>query len=183
MSTNNITELVRQDINDWIVNFVEASNEFYGHKFPVCPYARAARLRQESTVCVYESGSIREFIWTSITDNLLSNKYKVILCVLPPRAQWLLKFDRYVAGLNKKIIPHDLYALLGQALGTISKYPGLLNSGPYCVLGVNKLSAVLPAVESLKSAGYYDNWSDQHYKDIVELRQQSHEKYSKKDSD
>jgi hypothetical protein len=168
---------IKKDIADWSINFVESSNEFYENKFPVCPYARKAKLQGESCISIYQGGSVKNFIKTEINNLLDQKKHKVMLLIFPPITKWIPGIHRFVININKKIIPKDFYALAGIAVNTQSSYPGWFNSGPYFIIGVNTLSAVLPAVESLKSVGYYKNWSDKHYKSVVVRRQQMYEKY------
>lgn len=181
MFTNNVTDQVTADIQNWIVTFVEASNEFYGDKLPVCPYARTARLQNESRVHVYQHGSVRRFMEQHINKLKNSTEYSVILMVFPPRTKWYPGIFKFINNLNKKIIPDDLYALGGQAVGTKSKYPGWFNSGEYFVVGVNTLSNVLPAVDQLQTAGYYKDWSAEHYNAVVTRRQEMYCKYKTKD--
>jgi hypothetical protein len=168
---------IKKDIDNWRVNFVEASNEFYDNKFSVCPYAKKAKQQGQSSICVYQNGSVKNFIRTEINNLVLSKKHTVSLLVLPPRAKWIPGIRRYIENINKQIIPLDFYALAGNAVNTQSSYPGLFNSGPYFIIGVNTLSVVLMAAESLKSAGFYKDWSDKHYQSVVIKRQQMYEKY------
>lgn len=175
-----IVQQVEKDIHDWTLNFVEASNEFYGEKFPVCPYARSARLAGESYKVVYTGGNIKQFIKTE-TDKLVADtKHTVMLMVFPPRIKWYPGIHKFIQNLNKTLIPRDYYALGGNAVGTNSAFNGWFNSGEYFVIGVNKLSNVLPAVETLKAAGYYSKWSKEHYNAVVVRRHQMYEKYSKR---
>ena len=69
MYTSELAEQVQQDIVDWSINWVEQPNEFYHMKFPVCPYARQARLQGQTTIKVYQGGSVREFISSQLTED------------------------------------------------------------------------------------------------------------------
>jgi hypothetical protein len=178
---SNIADQVKQDILNWTINWVETPNEFYDNKFSVCPYAKKARLAGETNICVYTSGSFRNFINHTLETLVANKSHRQMLLVLPPRAKYYPGIQKFIVNQNKKLVPNDYFALGGQAIATQSRYPGLFNSGPYFIIGINTLSVVLPAVESLKAAGYYDRWSKQHYKDIVIRRQQLYEQYSKKD--
>ena len=172
MFTNETVEQVKQDINHWIINFVEATNEFYGRNFPVCPYARAARLAGESLVEVYQSGGVRNFIGERGRALMNDPVHTVTLLVFPPIVSHYPGIHQFILKFNRELIANDLFSLGGRAVGTHSSFPGLFNSGEYFVVGINTLSNVLPSSESLKSAGYYDNWSKKHYHDIVERRQE-----------
>lgn len=179
MFTNDILEKVKTDIQSWTVNFVEASNEFYGGKFPVCPYARQARIKGETTYAIYPGGNLKQFIQNSVNLLLENDKLKQMLIVLPPRAKWIFGIDRIIHNINKRIVPLNYFAMKGSANGTTSNYPGI--GGEYQLIGLNTLDKVLEGVEYLKKKGYYKNWSKQHYNDIVVRRQEMYAKYSNKD--
>jgi hypothetical protein len=174
---SNVADLVKQDILDWISNWVEAPNEFHNYKFAVCPYAKKARLAGKSDVRVYISGPVKKFITNTINTLIETKSHEQMLLIFPPRTRYYPNIKKFILNQNERLIPNDLFALSGTAVTTNSKYPGLFNSGPYFIIGINTLSNVLPAVEQLKSAGYYDNWSSEHYNDIVNTRQKMYEKY------
>ena len=178
MFTSNIVQTVKKDIEDWTINFVEASNVFYGGKFPVCPYARQARIKGETTYAIYSGGGVKKFIEESVQKLLQDKKHKQMLIVLPARTKWYFGQKKIIHNLNKKIIPQNYFALDGNAKGTKSNYTGIGNSGEYRIIGVNTLDEVLDAVEYLKKSGYYKDWSKEHYYDIVIRRQEMYEKYS-----
>ena len=67
---------ISNNIESWTVNFVEASNEFYGGKFPVCPYARQARIKGETTYAIYPGGNLKQFIQHSVDQLLADDKLK-----------------------------------------------------------------------------------------------------------
>mgnify|MGYP003643789581 CR=1 FL=1 len=177
MFTSDVLQKVKTDIESWTINFVEASNDFYGGKFPVCPYARQARVKGETTYAIYPGGNFKQFIIESINQLLADNKLKQMLIVMPPRAKWIFGIDRLINNINKRIIPLNYFALKGSANGAKSSYPGL--SGEYQLIGLNTLDKVLEGVEYLEKKGYYKNWSEEHYSDIVIRRQQMHDKYGK----
>ena len=104
-----------------------------------------------------------------------------MLLALPPRVQYYPGIRNYLGKLNSELlIPNDFFALMGSAVTSKSHYPGWLNSGPYCLIGINTLSMVLPAVKTLRDTGYYDNWSQEYYDAIVVKRQTMYNKYFKR---
>ncbi len=105
MFTSDVLQKVKTDIESWTINFVEASNDFYGGKFPVCPYARQARVKGETTYAIYPGGNFKQFIIESINQLLADNKLKQMLIVMPPRAKWIFGIDRLINNINKRIIP------------------------------------------------------------------------------
>ncbi len=181
MYTSSVLQQVKKDLESWTTNFVEASNEFYGGNFPVCPYARQARIKGQTTYALYPGGNIKEFIQNSVNKLIENDEHKQMLIVLPPRAKWTIGMDKMIYNINKRIIPLNYFALKGSANGSKSSYPGLLNKGEYQLIGLNTLDKVLEGVEWLKQKGYYKNWSEQHYNDIVVRRQRMYDKYGKQD--
>lgn len=180
MFTNNVIEQVQKDIDHWVKTFVEESNEFYDNRFPVCPYARSARLANESTVQVYDGSGVKKFISEKQQWLIDHDQYFVMLMIFPTRVGYYPGIKKFIKETWKSTVPEDYFSLGGFANHTKCAFPGLLNNGEYYVIGMNKLSKVLPAVEILKKKGYYDYWSAEHHKDIVEIRQQAYEKYKDK---
>jgi len=165
---------IEQDIWQWITEYIEVNHEFYAHKFPPCPYARGARLKGSLDVVAWTSGNTRIFINTQTADLLLSDK-TVRVMVFPPSLRWNWLTRWHIANLNKTMIPQDYYIQYGGAVGTTSRYPGL--PGAYVIVIINQLSDVLAGHTALKSTPYYRNWSNTHYHNVVERRQDMYNRY------
>lgn len=175
-----VIDQVGKDIDNFILNFVEASNiEGYSDKFPVCPYAKKARLDGESLVNIYSGGSVENFVVDNLSLLCDSSKYKVMLQIFPPRVRIFSNIDKIVNETNKWTIPKDYFSLLGRTPNIYSSYPGIFNSGEYLVIGTNKLSRVLPAVDKLSEMGYYDapTWTDHHLNAVVHNRLRQYNLY------
>lgn len=175
------TELVKQDIWDWITQYVEVDNEFYNYKFPPCPYAKSARLKGLVTVEAYQSGDVKDFINSTLQEHTTKKQHQVCVMALPPQTRWRWGLKKYINSLNKDLIPNDYFIQFGFAVKTQSRYSGFFNSGPYFIVIINKLSDVLSGHESLLKTDYYKNWAYYHYYDVAERRQKLYQKYSKKD--
>lgn len=179
MYTNELAAAVQTDIDAWTRLWVEQPNEFYHDRFPVCPYAQQARLAGKTGTIVYTGGGIRKFIQRNLSRLVAGRAYQQVLLVMPPRARFVPGIRQWVQDQNDWLIPADLFAMSGRAVTTQSRYPGWFNSGAYYIVGVNTLSEVLPAVDKLQAAGYYQDWSEQHYQDIVVRRQHLVDQHSK----
>lgn len=177
MFTNNLVLQVQQDIVDWTVNWVEQPNEFYNNKFPVCPYAQQARLSGHTRIQAYPGGPVRQFVLEQLKLLANTHSHQQLLIVLPPRARFIPGITAWIRDQNSWLIAEDLFVLPGRAVTTRSRYPGWFNSGAYFIVGVNTLSQVLPAVDKLQAAGYYQDWSAQHYTDVVVRRQQLYQQH------
>lgn len=173
ISTNDI----KQDIQNWLVNYIEENHKFYDYKFPPCPFARSARLRGLIDIKIYESGGIRDFIRTHLKELIDDSEHEICLMVFPPYVKWLFYIKWFIFNLNKKIVKLDYYAQFGTALKTESKYPGILIGNPYFIVIVNKLSDVLRGQQALEKTDYYKPWANHHYEAVVVRRQQIYEKF------
>ena len=66
-------QTIEQDVWEWIQNYIEVNHKFYNHKFPPCPYAKAARLAGLLDVSAYTSGAAIDFVYEQV-DDLIANK-------------------------------------------------------------------------------------------------------------
>jgi len=174
---NDLKLKIENDIWDWIKNYIEVDNKFYDYKFPVCPYAKAARQKGVVTVKAWTTGSIKEFITHSVRELVADPIYDFVVLTMPPRARWTWGIKRLVESLNAETISQDYFAQYGVAVKTKSLYPGLFNSGKYFVLVVNRLGPVLEAHKSLLKTDYYKPWSKKHYAAVVTRREDLVDKY------
>ena len=181
---NELKALIEEDIWTWIKEYVEINHEFYGYKFPPCPYARAARLKGAIDLVAYERGDVKEFIRTHL-QSLLDQPDKKITqraLILPPRTQWKFGLTKFLNNLNIEIIPQNYYMQFGRAIKTQSQYPGFFNSGPYFIILINVLTEVLDGHKALLSTDYYKPWSKEHYDAVVGRRQEMYRKYGKEEN-
>ena len=172
-----IKSQVEKDIWKWIKDYIEIPNKFYDYKFPVCPYAKAARLKGIVTVKAWSQGSIKEFITQGVHELVADPDHEIVVLAMPPRAKWTWGIKKLVEKLNAEIISQDYFVQHGIAVKTKSLYPGLFNSGKYFVVLVNRLGPVLEAHQSLLKTDYYRPWSKKHYTAVVTRRQKLYDKY------
>jgi hypothetical protein len=163
----NIT--IQKDICTWITEFVEVNHKFYNYKFPPCPYAKSARLKNLVDVQAYEQNPIT-FTLDQIDNLLQHKKFNVRVLVYPYYMRWNYLLRWKIDKLNQTLIKDDYYAQYGAAISTKSQYPGLFKNKPYFIIIINKLSDVLAAQESLDKTDYYQNWTPQHYHNVVVKR-------------
>jgi len=166
-----IIDLVGNDIWDWIKNYIEAKHEFYDYKFPICPYAKSARLEGIFDIKVFSSGNVKKFINDNIIGLTKDTKYTMRGLVMPPRTRWNFGVKRLINKLNNKLISQGYYIQFGTAKMTNSKYPGFFNKGPYFVLLINKIDRILDGHKQLLKTDYYKDWPKEHYDAIVVRRQ------------
>jgi hypothetical protein len=168
-TSNMLAQQVTADIWAWIKNFVEQNHRFYDHRFPPCPYARAARL--QGLVDVHAcTGNAYKWTHTQI-DNLVANKqYHVRVLAFPYWQRWNYLLRWSITRRNSSLVRSDYYAQFGAAVSTHSVYPGVFRGRPYFVVIINKVSDVVQAQASLARTDYYQNWTEQHYHNVVVKR-------------
>lgn len=174
-----IYEEINQDIWNWFDEFVTVPNEFYQNKFPPCPYARAALMKETVDVAVWESGDVRLFIRQNAIDMRDSPKLTTRVMAFPPRTQYAWGISEFVETLNAEMIPDNIFLNTGIAKTTISRYPGS-SGNPYFIVVANSLDAVLKGANSLRKSDYYKDWPASHYAIVVERRARLAQRYQKK---
>ena len=169
---------IDQDIWNWFDEFVTRPNEFYGNKFPPCPYARAALIAETVDVCIWNSGDVRLFIRENSEAMRDSPKLTTRVMVFPPRVQFTWGISEFVETLNTELIPDDIFLNTGVAKTSVSRYE---NSGgkPYFIVVANILDPVLKGAHSLKKSDYYEDWPKSHYDLVVERREKLAGRYKK----
>jgi len=175
-----IKDQIEDEIRNWIINYIEVNHKFYNYKFPPCPYARAARLKGQLDITVYESGSVLQFIKNQIDQLISLPNLKTRVIVFPPKIKYYFWLPFMIRQINKRIIGLDYYAQYGTAIHTQSAYNGTLKNKPYRIVVVNKLSDVLDGHKALLNTDYYKPWAEHHYDAVVTIREKLYEKYKRK---
>lgn len=178
--TTTLDEQIAADIWVWMREFVSVKNEFYGGKFPPCPFAQKALLQETVDVAVWSAGDVKAFIRDHAV-NMRSKKPNLTTRVMafPPRTQQAWGISDFVESLNRELIPDNLFLNTGIAKTTVSRYPAS-NGNPYFIVVANSLDAVLKGAEWLQKSEYYQDWPKQHYQIVVERRARMAERYGKK---
>jgi hypothetical protein len=170
--------LVCEDIERWLIEYIEIDHKFYNYKFPPCPYAKSARLQGMVVIKAYDGTGFKNFINTAVTQLTTDSTKSVCILAFPSYFKWNFFVKWFVGSLNKTLIPCDYYAQFGTALKTNSKYPGILNGKPYFIVIINQLSSILDGHNSLLKTDYYKPWAKHHYRDVVLRREQAYKKFS-----
>jgi len=160
-------QTVKQDIEDWIVNFVEVPHPALGG-FPPCPYARSARLKNSYDVFI---GSDPYFDLKNRAKYGMGNK-EVVVYVYDP-LEW----------------PHDLFStsldhanrdfLLAADLLTLEDHPDdvemvngvCMNQGTYALALVQSLSDLNTKAQLIARKGFYDTWPTDYLTALFQHRQ------------
>jgi hypothetical protein len=159
-------EEVKEKLNRWMVEFVEAPNSLLGGWAP-CPYARQARINSEIEVLFIDAEDMFEEVNKNL--GLLDKAAVLVMCfdhtLIDPET-----LERAVASYNELLMRHD-YVILEdhpnkkEVVNEVS-----MNFGECGLLLVQKLSKLNHASKQLRKQGYYKNWPQSHLDYVVEWR-------------
>ena len=169
---------IAADVWTWLRDFVAVKNEFYGAKFPPCPFAQKALLTETVDVAVWQSGDVRQFVRAQSIDMRDTPHLTTRVMAFPPRIQMAWGISEFVESLNAELIPDNLFLNTGVAKTSTSRYPGS-GGNPYFIIVANSLDAVLKGSESLPRTDYYDDWPKTHFEIVVERRERMARRYGK----
>jgi hypothetical protein len=160
-------DTVKQDIEKWIVDFVEVPHPALGGWAP-CPYARKARLDQDYTVRV---GVNPYFDLLNVARDGLGGKSVVILAY-DPNEFFYAQFSSDVRAANQEVlVARDLLAL--------EDHPGdpeivngvTMNQGTYALALIQRLSDLDQKARAMASRGFYATWPEDYLTELFEHRQ------------
>jgi hypothetical protein len=170
---------IEADIWVWMREFVSVKNDFYGAKFPPCPFAQKALLQQTVDVAVWMEGDVKSFIRAQALHMRDTPPLTTRVIAFPPRVQQAWGISEFVESLNRVLIPDNVFLNTGVAKTSVSRYPGS-NGQPYFVVVANSLDAVLKGAELLQKTDYYRDWPKGHYELVVERRERMAHRYGKR---
>ena len=160
-------EEAKQDCIDWIMNFVEQPHEFYDFKFPPCPFAKKVRIDNDLIIESHHQGSLINFTKAQIDVWLESNKTVMVIFSDIKYDTWLNRYRLRL--LNKFLVSNDRFLQFGVVK---------TNGKKYFAIFMNRLSLVLDGSNFLKNKKeYYKDWTESHYKTVVEYRDKVAKKY------
>jgi hypothetical protein len=153
---------VKQDILNWVENFVEQSNPSLNGWSP-CPFARRSRL--ENRLNILEGN----YIFKDVNNLVLSwdDSYDVVVLVYNQDRYTVDELANYVEQLNKTYtISKDILILEDHPDDPEIVNGVSMNQGQYILVLCQRFSKVNLASAELKEQGYYDTWSKEYY-DLV----------------
>lgn len=158
---------VKQDIHDWITNFVEVPHPALGG-WPPCPYARSARLKQSYEVVLGHDP------WLDLQERALNG--------LLNREVWIYVYDpqRWShAVLANSIERANLEFLIDKDIIALEDHPNdvedvngvIMNQGKYALALVQSLSDLNDKARTMAAKGFYDTWPESYLTGLFHHRQ------------
>jgi hypothetical protein len=160
-------ETVKQDIERWIVNFVEVPHPALGG-FPPCPYARSARLKN----------SYQVFLGTDPYYDLKHRarhgmgSSEVIVYAYDP-VEWPNElFASSLDHANKDfLLAADLLALEDHPNDVEIVNGVCMNQGTYALALVQSVSDLDTKAQLMARKGFYDTWPEDYLQALFQHRQ------------
>jgi hypothetical protein len=159
-------EIVKQDIEKWIVDFVEVPHPALGGWAP-CPYARKARLDRDFDVRL-GLAPIHDLV--QISQKGLGGK-SVVIVVYEPSEYSYEEFSKALEIANREfLLPNDLLALEDHP-GDPEIVNGItMNQGTYALALVQSLSDLNEKAQLVARKGFYDTWPEKYLQVLFKHR-------------
>ena len=159
-------ETVKQDIEQWIVDFVEVPHPALDGWSP-CPYARRARLDRDFEVRL-GLAPIHDLIKISKTG--IEGK-GVIAIAYDPDHYTHEEFSSALDIANREfLLPNDLLALEDHPNDPEIVNGIAMNQGTYALALVQSLSDLNEKARLVAKAGFYDTWPEEYLKMLFKHR-------------
>ena len=158
---------VKQDIEQWIVNFVEVPHPALGG-FPPCPYARSARLKNSYEVYI---GSDPYFDLKNRARYGMGNREVIVYAYDP--VEW--PHDLFASSLDQAnqefLLRSDLLALEDHPSDQEIVNGVCMNQGTYALALVQSLSDLNTKAKMMAAKGFYDSWPEEYLQGLFHHRQ------------
>lgn len=159
-------ETVKQDIENWLVNFVEVPHPALGG-FPPCPYARSARLKKSYEVYL---GTDPYYDLKNRARWGMSGREVIIYAYNP--AEWPHSlFSASIDNANREfLLRADILALEDHPADIENVNGVIMNQGQYALILVQSLSDLNAKAAQIASKGFYDSWPEDYLKTLFQHR-------------
>jgi len=157
----------KEYLTAWASDVLSVPHELL-NGMPICPFARRAIL--DNQVKFIRTSDYVTDITTELT--VWDDSVHAMLFVCDDDAE-PVQFAADVLELNAKFLPHDL-VLLEDHVNIEEPFHGIkFNNGKYNIVIVQRLHSINDASRSLERSGYYINWNDALYDEVVRWRFES----------
>lgn len=157
---------VRQEIESWLVNFVEVPHPALGG-LPPCPFARSARLKKSYAVYL---GADPYYDLKNRGRMGMGDK-EVIIYVYDPKEWNYEMFSGSIELVNKEVLlPRDMLALEDHP-DDVEMVNGIcMNQGTYALAMIQSLSKLNDAAKQMASKGFYHSWPEEYLQVLFKNR-------------
>jgi hypothetical protein len=160
-------DIVKQDIERWIIDFVEVKSPALGG-WPPCPYARKARLERDYDVRL---GLMPMHDLVEISRKGLGRK-SVVVIVYEPDDITHDELAWAISTANERfLLPKDLLALEDHPADPEIVNGVTMNHGKYALALVQSLSDLNAKAKIMANKGFYDSWPEEYLEQLFQHRQ------------
>jgi hypothetical protein len=160
-------DTVKQDIENWIVNFVEVPHPALGGWAP-CPYARSARMKKSYDVHV---GVDPYFDLKNRARWGMGNREVIIYAYDPVEWPYAL-FSDSLKNANREHLLHNNILALEDHPSNVEMVNGMcMNQGKYALALVQSLSDLNTKAKLIAQKGFYHNWPEEYLAGLFEHRE------------
>ena len=153
------------EIKKWVEEFVSVKNETL-NKIP-CPFAKQALL--DDKIKYISTERIGEAL-SNLVDNW-TDKYEVVVLYTETELYTPDEVSDIVKRFNELAMPRDIVALEDHPSDKEVLNGVEMNFGKAILVLVQRLSKLNRASTILKQKGYYDDWPEENYNDVVKWRE------------
>lgn len=151
-------EQAKQEITQWIIDFVEKPNPLLNNWAP-CPYARQARVNNQV--------DIRQGCYNPIADlkHVVMGNFDVVAYVYG-RERWPAEeFNELVDIVNTVHLHSQGLIALADHPDDVETVKGVvMNQGTYAIVFVQNIAKLDDAARQLASKGFYNGWDEEYLK-------------------
>lgn len=156
---------IKKEVRDWSKEVLETEQ-------PVCPYAK--KTWQEKKVDVVLSDCIYWSDLITISQDFPEDKHVVIYCDLNMDMD-VFHFDSRIAMLNAFLNPNNLYVMgfhqdHAEKEVVVQEHFEPHFEESYNMLFMQRLDKLNKASERLEKIGYYNNWNQEDFQNILKRR-------------
>ena len=157
---------VQQEIESWLVNFVEVPHPALGG-MPPCPFARSARLKKSYAVYL---GADPYYDLKNRGRMGMGDK-EVIIYVYDPKEWNYEMFSGSIELVNKEVLlPRDMLALEDHPDDVEMVNSICMNQGTYALAMIQSLSKLNDAAKQMASKGFYHSWPEEYLQVLFKNR-------------
>ena len=169
---------VKEDIISWAIDHVEKK----GKKFPICPYAKQARLNKQVKIVIVDKCD--DFLEEVCNEAgvLFEQGLKLIILACSDMKITADDLNNYIHALNHVYVPLNTYLMASYPEDEQEEFMegDWEPDNEFFMVLIQPFSELEEASAHLESIGYYNNWSQEYYTDTVELRQSYRRLYGKR---
>ena len=169
---------IKEDIISWAIDHVEKT----GDKFPICPYAKQARLRKQVKILVVDD---HEDFLRQVTEQagvLFQERLKLIILACSDMEMTSDELHDYIHALNHVYVPLNTYLMASYPEDEEEEFMegDWEPDNEFFMVLIQPFKELEDASAHLEKIGYYNNWSQEYYTDTVLKRQSYRRIYGKR---